>query len=293
MSSVYLNGDFVPLDQACVPVLDRGFLLGDGVYEVIPVYGGRPFRLAQHLARLQHSLDGVRIPNPLDENRWAQALDELIRHHGGGDQSVYLQVTRGVAVKRDHAFPHPITPTVFMMSTPLAPPEEHLLSAGVAAVTRADTRWQHCDIKAITLLPNVLLRQEAVDAGAAEAILIRDGEATEGAASNLFIVADGTLITPPKSAHLLPGITRDLILELAQAHDIPWREQAIPEQALRSAREVWVSSSTREILPVTTLDGKPVGDGTPGPVWARMHAIYQDYKQTLSRAADDQPQIPD
>ncbi len=281
MTTVYLNGVFLPIDQACVPVLDRGFLFGDGIYEVIPVYGGNLFRLEQHLQRLDHSLAGVRIVNPLSRTLWRDTLDELVERNGGGDQSIYFQVTRGVAPKRDHAFPANVLPTVFMMSTPLAPLPADLAQNGIAAVTLADIRWQKCDIKAITLLPNVLLRQEALDKGAAEAILLRDGLAVEGAASNLFIVKEGVISTPPKGPQLLPGITRDLILELAAAQQVPHREAVITEAELRAADEIWLTSSTREILPVTRLDGQAVGGGKPGPVWACLIGLYQDYKRAL------------
>ena len=281
MTTVYLNGQFLPLEQARVPVLDRGFLFGDGVYEVIPVYGGHLFRLEQHLERLEHSLAGIRLANPMSHGRWREVLEQLVARNGGGDQSVYLQVTRGAGPKRDHAFPDGVPPTVFAMSSPLAPVSGDILRSGISAITLPDIRWQLCHIKAITLLPNVLLRQQAVDAGCAEAILLRDGQVTEGAASNIFIVQAGTLITPPKGPLLLPGVTRDLILELAAANGIPYRETPIPESALRAAEEVWLTSSTREILPVTRLDDAPVGNGQPGPLWARLLALYQDYKQAL------------
>ena len=281
MTTVYLNGQFLPLEQARVPVLDRGFLFGDGVYEVIPVYGGHLFRLEQHLERLEHSLAGIRLANPMSHGRWREVLEQLVARNGGGDQSVYLQVAHGAGPKRDHAFPDGVPPTVFAMSSPLAPVSGDILRSGISAVTLPDIRWQLCHIKAITLLPNVLLRQQAVDAGCAEAILLRDGQVTEGAASNIFIVQAGTLITPPKGPLLLPGVTRDLILELAAANGIPYRETPIPESALRAAEEVWLTSSTREILPVTRLDDAPVGNGQPGPLWARLLALYQDYKQAL------------
>jgi D-alanine transaminase len=280
MKTVYLNGQFLPADQACIPVLDRGFIFGDGVYEVIPAYGGKLFRLDEHLQRLQNSLDAVRIPNPLDQAAWGDMLDALIEHNGGGDQSLYFQVTRGSA-QRDHAMPEKPTPTVFAMANPLHPVSQAIRENGVAAITLDDIRWQRCHIKAISLLPNILLRQEALDQGAAEAILIRDGHATEGAASNLFAVIDGILITPPKGPFLLPGITRDLILELAAAHGIPHREADITRNALQRAEEVWLTSSTKEILAVTQLDEQAVADGQPGPLYQRMLALYQDYKQQL------------
>lgn len=282
---VYLNGAFMAAAEARVSVLDRGFLLGDGVYEVIPVYGRRAFRLPQHLQRLQYSLSQTRIPNPLNELQWQEVIEQLIAANVGEDQSLYLQITRGVAAKRDHAFPDPVHPTVFMMSTALQAPDPALLERGVAAVTRDDIRWQRCDIKAITLLANLLLRQEAIDEGAAEAIMVRHGEASEGAASNLFVVRGGVLITPPKGPQLLPGITRDLVLELAQQHGIPLQERPLQAAELPQADEIWLTSSTREILPVVHLDGRPVGGGRPGPVWQQMHAHYQDYKCTLREAA--------
>ncbi|MBI3343329.1 MAG: D-amino acid aminotransferase [Gammaproteobacteria bacterium] len=281
--TVYLNGEFLPLDQAKVSVLDRGFIFGDGVYEVIPVYGGQLFRLNQHLQRLDHSLAGIRLDNPLAYDQWNSILEELVERNATevyGDQSVYLQVTRGVA-KRDHAFPKGVAPTVFAMSNPLAPLPASLASEGVAAITLDDIRWRYCNIKAITLLPNILLRQQALDANAAEAILISNGEVTEGAASNLFIVKDNILITPPKGPRLLPGITRDLILELAETHGIACREGAIRENELREADEVWLTSSAKEILPVTRLDGKAVSGGKPGQLWARVISLYQDYKRAL------------
>lgn len=281
MSIVYLNGEFLPKDEARVSVLDRGFLFGDGVYEVIPVYGGRLFRLEQHLDRLDQSLAGIRLANPHTRPEWRQIIGQLVELQGGGDQSVYLQVTRGAAPKRDHAFPADVRATVFAMSSPLTPNPPEVAQQGVAAITLEDIRWKYCHIKAVTLLANVLLRQQALDGGAVESILIRDGEVTEGAASNVFIVRAGELLTPPKGPFLLPGITRDLILELAAANGIPHREAAITEADLASAAEIWVTSSTREILPVTTLNGVPVGNGKPGPQWTRMAALFQAYKECL------------
>ena len=280
---VYLNGRYLPLEEACVPVLDRGFLLGDGVYEVIPVYGRRAFRLDQHLLRLAHSLAAVRIPDPLSRDDWSQVIAEVIARNAGEDQSVYLQVTRGVAAKRDHAFPELIEPTVFLMSSVLHTPAGEVLEQGVAAVLCEDIRWARCDVKAITLLANVLLRQDAIDAGAAEAILVRDGEAVEGAASNLFIVEAGRLVTPPKGPRLLPGVTRDLILELAAEHGVATAEEPISVDRLKAADEIWLSSSTREIMPVIRLDGHAVSGGRPGEVWRQVHGLYQEYKTALRR----------
>ena len=280
MTIVYLNGEFLPIERAEVSVLDRGFIFGDGVYEVIPVYGGRLFRLDQHLERLARSLAAIRLTNPLTNEMWRQCLQELVARNDGGDQSVYVHITRG-AEPRDHAFPKDVKPTVYAASSPLKPLPADLAEQGVAAVTLPDIRWQRCDIKAITLLPNILLRQQAIDQGAVEAILVRDGAVNEGAASNLFIVKDGVLVTPPKGPYLLPGITRDLILELAAAHGIAHREAAISSADLKAAAEVWLTSSTREILPVTRLDQRPVGNGKPGALWRRMMGLYQDYKQIV------------
>lgn len=286
MTTVYLNGDYLPLEQARVPVTDRGFVFGDGVYEVIPVYGAHLFRLEQHLVRLARSLAEIRLANPLSGAQWRDVLQNLVARNGGGDQSVYVQVTRGPA-PRDHAFPKDVRPTVYATSSPLKPLPADLAENGVAAITLDDNRWQRCDIKAITLLPNILLRQQAVDAGAVEAILIRDGVITEGAASNVFMVRGGVLVTPAKGPYLLPGITRDLILELAAAHTIPHEESSFTAGALRHADEVWLTSSTREILPVTRLDQRPVGNGKPGPLWRRMMDLYQFYKQQVRERGED------
>ena len=283
MSTVYLNGRYLPAEEACVPVFDRGFLFGDGVYEVIPAYGGRLFRLEAHLHRLDNSLAAIRMVNPLGREEWREVLENLLREQGGGDQSIYLQVTRGVAPKRDHAFPDGVRPTVFVSTSPIPPVAGDAGDIGISAITLDDIRWQMCHVKAITLLPNVLLKQQARDAGSDEAILIRDGEATEGAASNLFIVEDGVLVTPPTGPCLLPGITRDLVLELARANAVPCREEAISRERLAHADEVWLTSSTREIMPVCRLDGRPVGPGRPGPVWRRLRALYQDYKEKVRR----------
>jgi D-alanine transaminase len=275
---VYLNGEFLPLCEARVSVLDRGFLFGDGIYEVIPVFGGAPFRLTEHLQRLDRSLEGIRMVTPLTPEQWTQIFSRLIQ--GPDDQSLYLQITRGTAAKRDHAFSPDLEPTVFVMCTPIQPPPP----TGARAITVPDIRWQWCHIKAITLLANVLLRQQAVDQGCGEAILVKDGYALEGAASNLFMVLDGVLITPPKTQEILPGITRDLLVELAQAHELDHAERPIRVEELLSASEIWVTSSTREILPIVELDGRTVGTGAPGPVWERMNLLFQAYKQSLRTA---------
>ncbi len=277
---VFLNGEFLPESKARVSVLDRGFIFGDGIYEVIPVYGGKLFRFNEHMTRLQNSLSDIRIINPLSTTDWKKTLNELIHLNGGGDQSLYLQITRGKA-KRDHALPENPTPTVFAMCNELKPLAAETINEGIAAITLDDIRWLRCHIKATSLLPNVLLRQEALDQDAAEAILIRDGQATEGAASNLFAVIDGVITTPPKGSTLLPGITRDLVLELAKNNSLPSQEKAISHAELQKADEIWLTSSTKEILSVTQLDGKLVANGKPGPLYQQLLALYQDYKQTL------------
>ena len=281
MTTACLNGAFMPLEDACVPVMDRGFLFGDGVYEVIPVYGGKLFRLGHHLQRLENSLGAVRIGNPLSGKEWEVMLGKLVSLNEGADQAIYLQVTRGVAARRDHAFPADTRPTVFAMSTPMAAAVAIDSITGTTAITLPDIRWQHCNIKAITLLSNVMLRQQAIDAGAAEAILIKEGYAIEGAASNVFIVKNGLLITPPNGPALLPGITRDLIIELAAIHAIPFREADITETDLFHADEIWLTSSTREISPVTRLNDTVISAGKPGSLWKRMIGLYQDYKAAI------------
>lgn len=277
---VYLNGEYLPLNEAKVSVLDRGFIFGDGVYEVIPAYGAKALRFEHHMQRLQDSLDAVRITNPLSNAEWQEIIDKLIAATDSQDQYIYLHITRGVA-SRDHQFPDDAQPTVFVMSSVLHPVDQKLLATGISAVTLDDIRWQYCNIKAIALLPNILLRQQAVDNDAKEAILIRNGNMTEGAASNVFIVTNGMIKTPPKDNQLLPGITRDLIVELAHSHNMPIEETMISETEFLSADEIWLSSSTKEILPVTQINGQQVGNGKPGTVWKDMFQKYQDYKETL------------
>jgi D-alanine transaminase len=282
--TIYLNGAFMPIEEARVPVLDRGFIFGDGVYEVIPVYSRRAFRMAEHLKRLQHSLDGIKLKNPHSEREWTDILSELIQRNEPEDQYLYLHITRGVA-KRDHAFPvPPVPPTVFVLSNPLTTPPPEFLQSGISCITVADNRWLRCDIKAIALLPNVLLRQAAVEAGCAEAILIRDDSfLTEGAASNIFVVKNGKLLAPPKDNLMLPGITYDVILELAAANGIPCEVRRVSKAEVFDADELLLTSSTREVLAITTLDGKPVGNGKPGAMFARLHPLYQTFKREVMR----------
>lgn len=287
----YLNGTFLPLDQARIPVLDRGFVLGDGVYEMVPVYSATPFRLDAHLARLQRSLDGIRLSNPHGLARWSEIIGELIAAQDFTDQSVYIQITRGVA-PRDHAFPAGIAPTVFLYAQPLRTASAAQKAAGVCAITAPDPRWQHCDIKAISLLANVLMRQQAVEAGCAETVMLRDGWLTEGAASSIVLVKAGVLIAPPLSPHLLAGITYELVLELAAAHGILHQVRPVAEAELRTADEIWMLSSSREIMPVVRLDGVTVGSGAQGPIARQMDALHQAYKQKVMRALPDMGGLP-
>ena len=274
---VYLNGEFLPLSEAKVSVFDRGFLFGDGVYEVIPSYSGHLFRMQDHLDRLQASLTRIRLDFSYDLETWLEILTPLIDKTR--DQYIYLQITRGVAPKRDHAFPKDATPTIFAMCSDIKPFAE--AETGVKALTMDDNRWEMCNVKATTLLANVLLRQEAIEKGCAEAILVKNGYVTEGAASNLFAVIDDVLITPENTAEILPGITRQVILELAQKNDIQFREEIISVQDLQDATEIWMTSSTREIIPVVELDAEKVGDGKPGPLWQKMNQLFQEYKRSL------------
>lgn len=282
--TVYLNGVFLPLAQATIPVLDRGFMFGDGVYEVIPVYNGQAFRLDEHIQRLQASLAAVRIRNPLTTVAWRAMLLQLIAENKAlQDQSLYLQVTRGVA-PRDQAFPpESVAPTVFAMSMALQTPSTALVQSGVAAITALDIRWDRCNIKAISLLANVLLRQQAVDEAVAETIMLREGWLTEGSSTNVFVVAQDKLLAPPKSQHMLTGVTYDVILELAAAHGIASAVAPVSEAQLRSADEIWITSSTKEILAIISLDGQRVGQGQPGPLFQRMYALYQDFKNQYMR----------
>jgi D-alanine transaminase len=279
---VFLNGKFLPIEQATVPVLDRGFIFGDGVYELIPVYSRAPFRMDEHLARLEKSLGAVRIKNPYPREKWREIILQLIAKQSWNDQGVYLQVTRGVA-KRDHAFPAGVEPTVFMMCNPLVNPPKELVEKGAAAVSAVDYRWHRCDIKSISLIGNCLLRQVSADAGAVETILFRDGKLTEASASNVFVASNGVLLSPPKSNLILPGITYDVVVEIAQAAKIPLEFRDVTEAEVRAADEVWVSSSSKEILAIVTLDGKPVGNGKPGPLFRKAYQGYQEFKAKVMR----------
>lgn len=288
--TVYLNGEFMPIEQAKIPVLDRGFIFGDGAYEVIPVYSRRAFRLAEHLSRLNASLSSIRIESPYPDLRWSELIGRIIDANPWDDQSVYLQVTRGVA-PRNHLFPKGLTPTVFIMADPLVTPTRALVESGASAVVLPDFRWLRCDIKSISLLGNCLLKTLADDQGATEAILVRDGFLTEASASNIFIARNGVVLVPPKSHLMLPGVTYDVVLELLQANGIDHEVRPVTESELRTADEIWCTSSSKEVLAVTTLDGKPVGNGAaagkPGPAFDRIYPLYQAFKARFMRAHSD------
>ena len=280
MIIAYLNNEYLPLTEARVPVMDRGFLFGDAVYEVIPVYKGIPFRLAEHFARLVKSLQEIHLSQAIAPDLWTTIVDELIQRNGGRiDQSIYIQITRGPMPERDALIPELITPTLFAYSKPVI----KALNAhqGCKVITLMDLRWKMCHVKATTLLANVLLRQQAKDAHAEEAILINDGYAIEGTSSNLFIVKDGIIITPPLGAQMLGGLTRELVLELAKQRRLPYEERPIFETQLLQADEVWITSSLREIQPVIQINEQLVGQGTTGPICQQMIKYYQDYKAGL------------
>jgi D-alanine transaminase len=276
----------MPVEEARVPVLDRGFIFGDGVYELVPVYSRVPFRLDEHLARLERSLAAVRIRNPYSRAEWRDIILQLVAKQPFEDQGIYFQVTRGVA-KRDHAFPKDAVPTVFVMANPLVCPPQELVERGAAAVTAIDDRWHRCDIKSTSLLGNCLLRQVSADVGAAETILFRDGKLSEASASNVFVVKQGAILAPAKSNLILPGITYDVVVELAQGAGLPLQFRDLPEAEVRAADEIWLTSSSKEVLAVVTLDGKQVGDGRPGPMFRRMYGLYQEFKQKVMRAGKE------
>jgi D-alanine transaminase len=274
---VYLNGAMTPLSEAKIPVLDRGFIFGDGIYEVIPIYDGKPFRSAQHLARLFRSLNAIGIANPYGEQQWMSLIREVVNAHPARDQMVYIQVTRGVA-RRAHAFPKESIPTIFIMTNPLVLPSAEVRANGVACVSMEDKRWLHCDIKSTSLLGNVLAAQNAADNGAAESIQFRDGFLTEASSSNVWVVKNGTLMGPPKDNLILEGIRYGLIEELCAACAIPLTAQRITRDEVFAADELMLSSATKEILPVVSLDGKTIGNGEPGPIYQRLYAAYQTAK---------------
>jgi D-alanine transaminase len=281
----YLNGEYTPLNQAKVSVLDRGFVFGDGVYEVVPVYGRKLFRFDEHMARLARSLSKVRIENPHTRAEWLERARKLIAAQSSDDQLLYMQITRGVAW-RDHVMPPDIEPTVFMMSTPLKPAPAEQRHHGVACVTARDFRWERGDIKSTSLLGNVLARQISADHNAAETIMFRNGFLTEASASNVWVVHEGAVLGPPKSEHVLEGIRVELIRELCEEEGIAYNLRPVSEAEVLAADELMLSSAGKEVLPVTTLDGDPVGHGAlrgkPGPVYARLYEAYQRAKMLQS-----------
>jgi D-alanine transaminase len=278
---VYINGEYLPQSQATVSVLDRGFLFGDGVYEVIPVYAGKPLRLTEHLDRLQRSMHRVSLKSPLTHQEWEEIFKTLLESNPGGDRSIYLQVTRGAAPVRDLSFSAGIEPTVFVMVNDIKPVDYAQLEKGIEAITVDDFRWKACDIKSVSLIANVMIRLSANEQNVVDAIMVRGGLVTEGTASNIFVVHSGIISTPPKSDCLLPGITRDLVIELARANGLTVKERDIKQGELETADEIWLTSSTREIAPVVKLDNRVVGDGAAGDYWKKIIALYQGYKQEL------------
>ncbi|MEO8410792.1 MAG: D-amino acid aminotransferase [Propionivibrio sp.] len=291
--TAYLNGEFLPLAEARISPLDRGFLYADGVYEVVPVYSRIPFRIDEHLRRLQDSLAGIRLANPHSDDEWKAIMLRLIAAADFADQTLYLQITRGADSKRDQAFPKDVPPTVFLFTAPLVAPSAAQRENGVAVITAPDIRWGRCDLKTVALLANILTRQLSVDIGATETIMIRDGYLTEGSASNVFVVKHGVILTPPKDHQMLPGITYDIVLELAAKYGAPFEVRPVAEAELRSADELWITSSTKEVLGIATLDGQPVGHGDaagkpgPGPVTRQMHAWYGQFRDEVMRVDRD------
>jgi D-alanine transaminase len=277
----YLNGEFVPLREARISPLDRGFLYSDGAYEVMPVYGGRPFRFAAHAERLTRSLAEIKMEDPHTRDEWRSLFSTLIKSNGGGDQYVYWQVTRGAEYGRNHAPLPKIPRTVFAFCAPLSVTSADVIENGVACVTAEDTRWARCDIKSVSLLANILLRQLAVDAHAAETILLREGELMEASSSAVHVVSGGVIVSPPKSHRILPGTTRSAMEEVAARAGVSYTAARVSEEQMRSADEIWISAATREVQAVTRLDGTPVGTGKPGPVWRRIFEEWQRYKREL------------
>lgn len=278
----YLNGDYVALRDARISPLDRGFLFGDSVYEVLPVFGGRMFLFREHFDRLARSLREIRIENPHTHDEWRVILEQLIARNGASDSYVYVQVSRGAEYGRNHAFPVvAVKPTVFAMASPLPVFTDAQRAAGLSAITVEDFRWGRCDIKSTALLANVLMKQQAADAGANEAIIVRDGQVMEGSSTSVFIVKNGVLSTPPNSHRILPGTTRDAALSLA-TNVMPVEIRSFSVDELRAADEVWISAATRDVLPVTRVDGAPVGTGRPGPAWLRLAESFRNLRQQLA-----------
>lgn len=280
MSIAYLNGQFLPLQEARVPVLDRGYLFGDGVYEVLPAYNRTVFRLDAHLERLERSLDAIGMTPTISRSRWGEILDELLEHNpdNGQNQAVYLQVTRGVAPNRTHGIPRDCIPSVLAFTWPLPALSEKIKTNGVTAISQPDNRWHRCDIKAIALLANVMLADSATQSGHNEAILHREGIVTEGASSNVFMLKNDRLYTPVANELILHGVTRAFIMELAEESGIATEERNITLEELFMADEIWISSSTREVYPVTRLDDQTIGTGMPGKHWLQVYQMFQNRK---------------
>lgn len=284
--TVYLNGEYLPMIESQISTQDRGFLFGDGVYEVIPVYAKQLFCFDEHLQRLKNSLAATSIVNPHTDTEWRNIFDTLIAQHPWEDQFIYMQVTRGVQMQRDHLPAECLTPTIYAYTNPLKPVSDDILENGIKVISLEDIRWLRCDIKAITLLPNVMMKLAAKSQGADDAILItKKGFLSEGTASNAFMIKDQTIITPPNGHKILPGITRLVLEKLASEHHLHWQERQISEEELNDADEIWLSSSTKEALPVCQLNGQPVGSGKPGPVWQKMREIYQQHKLEFIKQA--------
>lgn len=275
--SAYINGEFVAPEDARISAFDRGLIFGDGIYEVVPVYGGQAFRWDEHLGRLNNNLDVIGIRQPRTRPEWTAILVGLLAPATEDDHYLYIQVTRGVA-PRNHVFPDSAEPTVFAYVQKMAPVDEDALGEGVRVVTIPDFRWHRCDLKTTSLIANVWLRQQAKERGAAEAVLIRDGMVTEGAATNVFAVMDGVVHTAPLGPHLLPGITRDVVVELMDRHGVSHEERSFTEQQMIDADEVWITSSTNEVMPVSRINDNVVSEGQPGPVFQRVYALFQQHK---------------
>ncbi len=281
MTTAFLNGQFLPLDEARVSPMDRAYLFGDAVYEVIPAYNGKIFSIQEHLARLNRSLSAIKLVSPYAEHELHSILQQLIDRNGGGDQSIYLQISRGPAPVREHTFPEKIQPTTFAYSMPITWQKIEDLAKGISAITYPDNRWENCFIKSTNLLGNILARQTAIEAGAQEAILIRDGNAIEGSSSNLFFVYNNQLLTPPADVHILGGVTRDFIIKLAKHNQIDVVEKNVPQELIWQANEIWISSSGREIVPVLKVNDKIIGDGVAGPLWQKMITLYREFRNKI------------
>jgi D-alanine transaminase len=277
----YLDGEFLPLQEARISPLDRGFLFGDSVYEVVPVFDDRLFLFREHFDRLARSLREIRLTSPHSHEEWLTVLEELIRRNGGGTMYVYVQVTRGMEFGRDHAFPAAAKPTVFALASQLPTLTAHQRAQGLSAITVEDFRWGRCDIKTTALLANVLMKQQAVDAGAQEAIIVRDGEVLEGSSTSVFVVRNGALMAPVNSHRILPGTTREAALELSKDMT-PIEIRRITIDELRTADEVWIGAATRDVLPITRIDGQPVGSGKPGPLWQKVSAAFAQLRERLA-----------